>query len=45
MRVGGTAMASAKARQGSAPSCNNFAKCRRADNMFFGIGIFVQERP
>jgi hypothetical protein len=31
MRVGETAMASAMAKQRSAPSCKGFAKCRRAD--------------
>jgi len=44
MRVGKAAMASAMAKQGSAPSCKDFAKCRRADNMIFGIEISVLER-
>jgi hypothetical protein len=37
MMVGETAMASALAKPESEPSCNSFAKCRRADNMTFGM--------
>ena len=44
MRGGETTMARALAKQGSAPSCKDFAKCRRADNMISGIEISMQER-
>jgi hypothetical protein len=40
MRAGETTMASAIAKRGSAPSCNGFAKCRRADNMIFWRRVF-----